>query len=215
MNSPSKGVLFVFSGPSGVGKDTVLELFLRENLTTVKSISATTRPMREGEVDGRDYHFLSRDDFLKQREEGAFAEWAVVHGNFYGTPLKPLQALFASGQDVLLDVDVQGAAQLKLSLPHAAFVFILPPSMRELERRLRSRQSDSEEVIVRRLANARQEIAAARWFDHILVNDELDAAYASLRSLYKAATLQTALHRNRMDALLSESLEMHASHDSH
>ncbi|HIW00154.1 MAG TPA: guanylate kinase [Candidatus Desulfovibrio intestinipullorum] len=209
------GTALVLSAPSGAGKTTLVRKLLSDYPDFGYSVSCTTRKPRPGEVDGRDYHFLSRDDFLKQREEGAFAEWAVVHGNFYGTPLKPLQALFASGQDVLLDVDVQGAAQLKLSLPHAAFVFILPPSMRELERRLRSRQSDSEEVIVRRLANARQEIAAARWFDHILVNDELDAAYASLRSLYKAATLQTALHRNRMDALLSESLEMHASHDSH
>lgn len=209
------GTALVLSAPSGAGKTTLVHKLLSDYPNFGYSVSCTTRKPRSGEVDGRDYHFLSRDDFLNQREEGAFAEWAVVHGNFYGTPLKPLQALFASGQDVLLDVDVQGAAQLKLSLPHAAFVFILPPSMRELERRLRSRKSDSEEVIVQRLANARQEIAAARWFDHILVNDDLDEAYASLRSLYKAATLQTALHRSRMDALLSEGLDMHDAQASH
>ncbi len=209
------GTALVLSAPSGAGKTTLVHKLLSDYPDFGYSVSCTTRKPRSGEVDGRDYHFLSRDDFLNQREEGAFAEWAVVHGNFYGTPLKPLQALFASGQDVLLDVDVQGAAQLKLSLPHAAFVFILPPSMRELERRLRSRKSDSEEVIVQRLANARQEIAAARWFDHILVNDDLDEAYASLRSLYKAATLQTALHRSRMDALLSEGLDMHDAQASH
>ncbi len=209
------GTALVLSAPSGAGKTTLVHKLLSDYPDFGYSVSCTTRKPRSGEVDGRDYHFLSRDDFLNQREEGAFAEWAVVHGNFYGTPLKPLQALFASGQDVLLDVDVQGAAQLKLSLPHAAFVFILPPSMRELERRLRSRKSDSEEVIVQRLANARQEIAAARWFDHILVNDDLDEAYASLRSLYKAATLQTALHRSRMDALLSEELDMHDAQASH
>ena len=209
------GTALVLSAPSGAGKTTLVHKLLSDYPDFGYSVSCTTRKPRSGEVDGRDYHFLSRDDFLNQREEGAFAEWAVVHGNFYGTPLKPLQALFASGQDVLLDVDVQGAAQLKLSLPHAAFVFILPPSMRELERRLRSRKSDSEEVIVQRLANARQEIAAARWFDHILVNDDLDEAYASLRSLYKAATLQTALHRSRMDALFSEELDMHDAQASH
>ena len=110
------GTALVLSAPSGAGKTTLVRKLLSDYPDFGYSVSCTTRKPRPGEVDGRDYHFLSRDDFLKQREEGAFAEWAVVHGNFYGTPMKPLQALFASGQDVLLDVDVQGAAQLKLSI---------------------------------------------------------------------------------------------------
>ena len=144
---------------------------------------------------------LKKPEWLKIRLHRT-AEWAEVHGNFYGTPLAPLQETLARGQDVLLDVDVQGAAQLKLSLPHAATVFILPPSLEELERRLRSRGTDSEEVIATRLGNAKREIAEARWFDSVLVNDNLDRAYESLRALYLAATLKTALNRAAIDDLL-------------
>lgn len=196
------GTALVLSAPSGAGKTTLVHRLLREFPDFGFSISCTTRAPRKGEVDGRDYHFLTRERFAQMCSEGGFAEWAEVHGNFYGTPLAPLQETLARGQDVLLDVDVQGAAQLKLSLPHAATVFILPPSLEELERRLRSRGTDSEEVIATRLGNAKREIAEARWFDSVLVNDNLDRAYESLRALYLAATLKTALNRAAIDDLL-------------
>ena len=198
------GTALVLSAPSGAGKTTLVKKLLEEFPNFGFSISCTTRPPRPNEVDGRDYHFLTREQFEEQRAQGHFAEWANVHGNCYGTPLAPLDTLFSQGRDVLLDVDVQGAAQLKNTLPQASFVFILPPSMQELERRLRSRGTDSEEAIVKRLHNAHEELACARWFDALILNDDLDAAYDQLRSLYLAATCRTALNRRLLDNLLLE-----------
>ena len=145
------------------------------------------------EKDGVDYIFLDRETFVQRRGQGYFAEWAEVHGNFYGTPLQPVLDRLALGRDMLFDIDVQGAAQLSLSLPEARFVFILPPSMEELERRLRGRGTDSEEAIRVRLSNARTEIMSSHWFDAIIVNDDLDRAYDQLRSFYLASTLQPSL----------------------
>ncbi len=196
------GTALVLSAPSGAGKTTLVRRLLAACPDFGYSVSCTTRAPRAGEKEGRDYRFVSQDRFQALRDEGAFAEWARVHDNFYGTLLAPLQELFSQGRDVLLDVDVQGAAQLRLSLPHAFFVFILPPSLRELERRLRERGTDTEETIARRLANARGEIAEARWFDAVLVNDDLDQASARLRGLYEAVTLRTPLHRRAIDTLL-------------
>lgn len=196
------GTFLVVSAPSGAGKTTLVKKLLNEFPNFGYSVSCTTRAPREGEVDGRDYRFITKDQFHEMRLQGSFAEWAVVHGNFYGTPLAPLQDLSRQGRDVLLDVDVQGAAQLKSSLPHAEFVFILPPSLEELERRLTGRGTDAPEVIARRLENARGEIADARWFDALIVNDALEQAYAELRSVYIAATLKTALNRSHIDTLL-------------
>ncbi len=197
------GTAFVLSAPSGAGKTTLVKRLLEEFPDFGYSISCTTRAPRAGEEDGRDYHFLTVDEFRRTRDAGGFAEWAEVHGNFYGTPLAPLRDILEKGRDVLLDVDVQGAAQLKLSLANACLVFILPPSLEELERRLRSRGTDSEDVIARRLANARGEIAGGRWFDHVLVNDDLDRACDHLRALYLAATMKTPLHKSLLDGFLS------------
>ncbi len=196
------GTALVLSAPSGAGKTTLVHRLLQEFPQFAFSISCTTRAPRAGEVDGRDYHFLTKERFAAMRSEGAFAEWAEVHGNYYGTPLGPLRELLAAGRDVLLDVDVQGAAQLRLSLHNAATVFILPPSMQELERRLRSRGTDSDDVIATRLANAGKEIAEARWFESIIVNDDLNRACDELRAIYLAATLRTPLHRTVIDTLL-------------
>lgn len=196
------GTALVLSAPSGAGKTTLVKKLLTEFPNFGYSVSCTTRAPRAGEVDGRDYHFLSQQQFQDMRAKGQFAEWAVVHGNCYGTPLEPLQALHQQGRDILLDVDVQGAAQLKNTLPHASFIFILPPSMEELAHRLTLRGTDSPEVIARRLDNARGEIAAARWFDALVVNDTLDQAYSDLRSLYLAASLKTSLNRTKIDSLL-------------
>ena len=168
------GIALVISAPSGTGKTTLIKRLRKEFPTFGYSVSCTTRAPRDGEVDGRDYHFLSRERFVELRDQGHFAEWAEVHGNFYGTPLPPVREMLAKGQDILFDIDVQGAAQLRKNMPDARFLFILPPSVEELERRLRGRGLDSEEVILRRLANARAEMQEAPHYDALIVNDDLE-----------------------------------------
>lgn len=196
------GVLLVLCAPSGTGKTTLVQRLRAEFPNFSYSISCTTRAPRAGEVDGTDYHFLSVDEFIQRRDRGFFAEWAAVHGNFYGTPLVPVMETLKSGKDVLFDIDVQGAAQLRLSLPHGRYVFLLPPSMSELERRLRSRGTDDEASITRRLANASTEIRQAHWFDAWIVNDDLDVAYDQLRASYVTATLHPACRPGLANAIL-------------
>ena len=159
------GVLLVVCAPSGTGKTTLIQRLRDEFPNFAYSISCTTRAPRGHETDGKDYHFLSVEEFLRRREAGFFAEWANVHGNYYGTPLAPVLETLKAGQDVLFDIDVQGAAQLHLSLPRGQYVFLLPPSLSELERRLRGRGTDDEASIARRLSNAASEIRQAHWFD--------------------------------------------------
>ena len=177
------GTALVISAPSGAGKTTLIRKLTAEFPGFTYSISFTTRSPRAGEVNGRDYHFTTREEFIARRDRHEFAEWAEVHG-------------------ILFDIDVQGAAQLHLSLPSAHFVFILPPSMEELERRLRGRGTDTDEVIRVRLADARQEIREARWFDSLILNDDLDRAYQDLRAAYLQATLAPKLHTALLDSLL-------------
>lgn len=199
---PRKGIALVISAPSGAGKTTLVQRLLREFPQFGYSISCTTRQPRQGEVDGKDYVFLSREEFEQRRAQGYFAEWAEVHGNLYGTPLAPVKDSLQRGQDVLFDIDVQGAAQLKLSLAEAVFIFILPPSMTELERRLRSRALDDEATIERRMANARQEMLESRWYDALVINDDLDMAYDALRSVFVAASLAPFRSPDLPEALL-------------
>lgn len=187
-----RGLPLVVCAPSGTGKTTLIKR-LREEFPLRFSVSCTTRSPRAGEVNGRDYVFLDREAFLAKRRAGHFAEWAEVHGNFYGTPLQPVLERLREGEDMLFDIDVQGAAQLALSLPEARFVFILPPSLDVLARRLRDRGTDSEEAISLRLANARTEIRGCHWFDAWIVNDHLDQSYAELRAFYLAAALRPSL----------------------
>lgn len=200
-----QGIALVLSAPSGAGKTTLIRRLRAEFPGIGYSVSCTTRPPREGEVDGRDYVFLSRPAFEERRARGEFAEWAEVHGNLYGTPLAPVRDMLAQGRDALFDIDVQGAAQLKLNLAGATFIFILPPSMAELERRLRLRGQDDEAVIARRLANARSELREAAWYDALVVNDDLDTAYDRLRAAYVAATLAPARNPRLVGALLATS----------
>lgn len=187
--APAKGIALVICAPSGAGKTTLVNRLIAE-FPLEFSISCTTRAPRGEEKDGVDYIFLDRETFLQRRERGFFAEWAEVHGNFYGTPLEPVRERLKQGKDMLFDIDVQGAAQLSLTLPEARFAFILPPSMAELERRLRGRGTDSDEAIAVRLANARAEIMNSHWFDAMIVNDDIDKAYDQLRAFYLASTLQ-------------------------
>lgn len=198
------GIALVISAPSGAGKTTLVKRLTAEFPDFGYSVSCTTRAPRKGEQDGIDYHFLDQAEFVRQREAGAFAEWAEVHGSLYGTPLAPVRQMLDKGQDVLFDIDVQGAMQLKKSLLGACFVFLLPPSMAELERRLRTRGLDTEETICRRMANAAGEIRMAPEYDYMIVNDDLDHAYDALRCAYRAATLAPRANPGLVRSVLGE-----------
>lgn len=187
--SHRSGVMLVVCAPSGAGKTTLIQRLLEEFPSLGFSISCTTRSPRIGEQDGKDYHFISTEEFLTRRQEGFFAEWAKVHGNFYGTPLKPLQEMLAQGEDILFDIDVQGAAQLRRSLSGGVYVFLFPPSLTELERRLRQRGTDDDETIARRIQDAKQEMEKSQWFDAWIVNNDLNHAYDELRAVFLTATL--------------------------
>lgn len=201
-NHPRHGAVLVVCAPSGAGKTTLIGKLRAEFPNIGYSVSCTTRAPRLGEEDGRDYHFINTDDFLRRRAALEFAETARVHANWYGTPLAPVEDMRKAGQDVLFDIDVQGAAQLRLTLPRARFLFIFPPSMGELNRRLRSRQTDNEAAIERRLANAVREMEQAHWFDSWLINEDLDATYDAFRSWYITATLNPSLRpRLAMDMM--------------
>lgn len=187
-----RGLALVLCAPSGAGKSTLVKRLLEEFPDFSFSVSHTTRSPRTGEEDGRDYRFLDRARFEVLRDEGHYAEWAEVHGNLYGTPVEPVRMEMEKGRDMLFDIDVQGAAQLRESLPEGVYVFILPPSRLELERRLRGRGKDSEVVVAKRLANAREELGQAEGFDHLVVNDDLDRAYDELRAVYLAGRTRPA-----------------------
>lgn len=193
-----KGVIFVMSAPSGAGKTSISRELLASHPQLRQSVSYTTRPMRSGERDGIDYHFVSRAQFDRMVEEQAFAEWAEVHGNRYGTARATLQQVIAEGCDILLDIDVQGAAQLRASGLDGAFIFILPPDMESLRQRLAGRNTDSAEVIERRMHNARGEIHEATRFDYIVINDDLATAVATVRAIMVAEKVR----RNRVLAQL-------------
>jgi guanylate kinase len=170
-----RGILFILSAPSGAGKTTISARALRQIGDLEMSVSCTTRAPRGGERDGEDYMFLDRAEFERRRREGAFAEWAEVHGFLYGTPRAPIENALAGGRDMLLDIDVQGARQMKQSYADdAVAVFVLPPSEAELERRLRARGTDPDGVIRRRLERARTEMEEYRRYDYALVNRDVD-----------------------------------------
>ncbi len=177
------GLLVVLSAPSGAGKTSISRALLSSRPALRQSVSCTTREKRGGEVDGVDYHFVSRAEFDRMVACGAFAEWAEVHGNRYGTTRSALAEATAAGQDILLDIDVQGAAQIRASGLDAVFIFILPPSLDELRQRLAARDTDAPEVIERRLANAAGEIRASVHADFIVVNDRLADAIARVEAI--------------------------------
>lgn len=180
----TRGHLFVISAPSGAGKTTLLKPILASLPALAFSVSHTTRKPRTGEVKGKDYFFVESEGFAALREEGDFLEWAEVHGNFYGTSRRAVEAQLATGQDVILDIDVQGAQQLRArkDLP-ATFIFIAPPSLVELERRLTGRQTEEAATIALRLQNARQELRAIDQYDYLIVNDNLEQAQSMLTAI--------------------------------
>jgi guanylate kinase len=195
------GLMLVICAPSGTGKSTLTARLRAEFPRLGYSVSCTTRSPRPGEVDGRDYHFLEHDEFQRRRKAGFFAEWAEVHGNCYGTPRQALADMLAAGQDVLFDIDVQGAAQLRASMG-GCHVFLMPPSLDALRARLLGRASDDEVVIRKRLGNAPGELACAPDFDYWIVNDDLDAAYDRLRAVYLAEGLRPALNPGLLETVL-------------
>ncbi|MFC5437386.1 guanylate kinase [Rhodanobacter umsongensis] len=200
------GTLFVVAAPSGAGKSTLVNALLERERAISLSVSHTTRPPRPGEQYGRHYYFVERTEFEREIAEGVFLEHAEVHGNLYGTSRATVQELLAQGRDVLLEIDWQGAQQIRRSKPDCVGIFILPPSRAELERRLRGRGSDSVEVIERRLLNSRGEIAHASQFDYILVNDVFDDALADLQAIVRAVRLRSALQWQRHESLINELL---------
>ncbi len=179
----NKGSLFVITGPSGAGKGTVLKEVIKSLDRLYFSVSATTRKPREGEVDGVHYHFLTKERFEELISADRFLEYAQYAENYYGTPLDPVLDQLEQGNDVILEIELQGALQVKKRMPQAVLVFIAPPSFEELEDRLRGRGTESEEVILRRLAIARQECANMDQFRYIVVNDEVPDASDRLRAV--------------------------------
>ncbi|MBW2412305.1 MAG: guanylate kinase [Deltaproteobacteria bacterium] len=191
VNARGAGFLFILSAPSGAGK-TTLRLALLKQITDLQySISYTTRQPREGEQDGSDYYFITKDEFEKGIAEDRWAEWALVHGNYYGTSAVFLDDCLGAGRDVLLDIDVQGAAKIIKRYPDSVTIFIMPPSIEVLEERLQSRATDSKEMIRLRLKNAEAEMAQKKIYRHIIINDQLSDAVSELTSLIN----QYKIHR--------------------
>jgi guanylate kinase len=207
---PDDFLLLILSSPSGAGKTTLCNRLRREfgelRFSVRFSVSHTTRTPRPNEVDGREYHFVKPDAFERMKRASAFAEWARVHDHLYGTSLKEIDLARETPncRGVLFDIDYQGARQIKASLPEAVGVFILPPSLAELERRLRGRATEDEETTQRRLGNARNEIEHYGFFDYVIVNDDIERAYAELRSIVFAERCRRYRHAQIAERMLAE-----------
>lgn len=202
--TPSKGVLYIVSAPSGAGKTSLVKALLKADPAIRLSVSYTTRVPRPGETDGRDYHFVSRERFEAMLAEGEFLEYAEVYGNFYGTSKGVIARDLDAGHDILLEIDWQGAAQVKTHFPQSASIFILPPSFNALRTRLNGRGQDSAEVIERRLAAAAHDVAHAGAFDYIIVNDDFDHALQDLVAITRSIRLEAARQLDRYAALFDE-----------
>jgi guanylate kinase len=195
-----RGLLLVLSSPSGAGKTTLARRLLEIDGDIQISVSVTTRPPRPGEVEGTDYFFVDRPEFARMREAGELLEWAHVFDNFYGTPRRPVEQALAAGRDVLFDIDWQGCQQLEEKLPQDLVrVFVLPPSGRELEQRLRARAQDPPEVVTRRMAEAAAEISHWAEYDYVLVNADLEASVVGLKSILTAERLKRERLRGLSD----------------
>lgn len=182
-----RGRLIVVSGPSGVGKDTILHRFLLETACCKRAVTATTRRPRAGEVHGRDYYFLQRDEFLRMAQNGEMLEYTEYNGNLYGPPKQGVQTLQQSGQNVILEIEVNGGLKVKKIYPEAVLVFIVAPSWQVLEQRLRNRGTESEEEIQARLKTARFELSQAHEYDYIIINDDLERCCTRLNDVISAA----------------------------
>ena len=185
-----KGLLIVISGASGTGKGTVCKELLAREQRIAYSVSATSRAPREGEQDGREYYFRTREEFEQMMAAGAFLEYADVYGNYYGTPLAPIEERRAAGEDILLEIDTQGALNVMERCPDGTFIFLLPPSLEELQRRITGRGTESEESLVRRLAAARDEIRLGKRYRYAVLNDTVEAATDRIQTILAAERLR-------------------------
>ena len=197
------GSLFIVSAPSGAGKTTLVRLLLERDSRVHLSVSYTTRQPRPGELSGREYHFVSVEEFLAMRDRGDFLEWAEVHGNYYGSSRAWLEGQMRAGRDMLLEIDWQGAQQVRRQFPQAVSIFIMPPSQGELERRLRGRASDSAEVVARRLAAASDEMRRVVEFQYVIINVDLQQAVGDLAAVVCAARLRLAQQQERHPELFA------------
>ena len=199
-----KGLLLVISAPSGGGKGTILQELFAQDETLRLSVSATTRGPRPGEEHGKQYYFLSREEFEGLIQEGKMLEHAEYVGNYYGTPRQPVEDWMDQGHDVVLEIEVKGGAQVKQLMPECGSIFILPPSMKVLEKRLRGRGTEDEETIQKRLAKAREEIPHAKDYDYIVYNDALEDAVSDLRAIIKAEKLKFSRNTNSIERVLED-----------
>lgn len=199
----TQGVLMILCGPSGVGKTSLGKALLSDSPRLTMSVSYTTRERRGNEVDGEAYHFVSREQFWAMREQGAFAEWAEVHGNYYGTSRKVVEDAWKGGRDLLFDIDYQGARQLKEAYPDSVAVLVAPPDMEVLAKRLRGRGTDSEAVIQARLGAARHELEQFELFDFIVENGSFRKAHQELLAIYRAAQNARPIRESWLRDILS------------
>ena len=200
----NKGGVFIISGPSGSGKDTVLAELFRNKPDLLFSISSITRPMRQGEKEGEKYNFISKEKFLYMIENDMLLEHNVFVENYYGTPREPVENAVKEGKDIIIEVDVNGAAQIREKLPEAVSIFIMPPSFDELKRRLKGRGTESDELIEKRLNSALGEIKRAAEYDYIIVNDNITAAADNILSVILSSSFKTDRQKNIIDEVLSK-----------
>lgn len=197
----NQGILFIVAAPSGAGKTSLVKALLNKDTAIRLSVSFTTRQARPGEVDGEDYHFVSVENFLEMAARGEFLESAEVYGNYYGTSQAWIAAEIDAGHDILLEIDWQGAAQVKKRFPEAVTLFILPPSIEALRERLSARAQDSMEVIERRVAAAREDISHAAEFEYIIVNDDFDQALLDMMAVVRSSRLATTRQARRLESM--------------
>ncbi len=200
----NKGILFVVSAPAGCGKDTILEQMFKKTENVCYSVSATTRAPREGEVNGVHYHFMTREQFVEMIKDDAVLEYTEYCGNYYGTPRKAVEDMLSEGKDVILKIEVEGAMNIKRLFPESKLVFILPPSLAELERRLRKRGTETEEKIIERTAQAKNELEFAKDYDYLLVNGELEKAVDDLICIIRAEHLRKDVSLDILSAVKGE-----------
>ena len=207
---PTQGVLFVVSGPSGVGKSTLLKRVLDQVPDLSFSVSATTRDPRVGETDGVDYHFIEQERFSEMVAQGDFLEHATVYSRSYGTLAEPVRKALSMGHSILLDIDVQGARAVRQSMPEAVFIMIAPPNVATLRARLNGRNTDSDEIIAGRMAKVAQQLGAIEEYDYLVVNDDLDTAHRQMEALFLAELSRTSRHGQRVRSILDELSGAHA-----
>jgi guanylate kinase len=199
-----KGILVIISAASGAGKSTIIKRVMADDPNCVFAVSHTTRPPRPNEVDGKDYYFINDQDFDDMVKADAFAEWAVVHGNRYGTSFAEIERITAQENDVIFEIDFQGGRALMRRFPEAATIFLLPPSLAEVKQRLIDRGTDTDEVIARRMEQARIEIATAGEYRYLVFNDDLDEAVAEVQAILRAERLRSIRFPDKIRELVAE-----------